>query len=368
MTRNEGMRLTLVFFLLALVLLVAAAHQNRSLVRLRMVEHAERVESLENASPLVSFTTVVLGGFRGLLADMLWLRASRLQDEGRYFELVQLADWITKLEPRLPEVWAYHAWNLGYNISVLMTEPEERWRWIRNALHLLRDKGLRYNPGDPQICLELARLFAYKIGGMTDEAHAWYKLKWREEMSELLGGAAPDYDAIVANSEKLRRMRSEYQLDPVLMKEIDEKYGPLDWRLAQSHAVYWGYVGRRKAKGIARLTCHRVIYQSLANLLQFGKLEFHPEEGRYVFGPNLRFLPHALAAYEFALSEVNDESVRVSYGNFLRQAVYLTHRLGRPDLSHNLFETLRLRFPAEDTAGGYEVFIAGRKTWEEAGR
>ena len=60
---------------------------------------------LATASPGVRFISVALGGFRGLLADALWVRAAGLQDEGRFYELVQLADWITELEPRHPEVW-----------------------------------------------------------------------------------------------------------------------------------------------------------------------------------------------------------------------------------------------------------------------
>ena len=41
------------------------------------------------APPGVTFVTVALGGFRGLLADILWVRAASLQDEGRFIELAQ---------------------------------------------------------------------------------------------------------------------------------------------------------------------------------------------------------------------------------------------------------------------------------------
>src|SRR4051812_45043764 len=51
-----------------------------------------------NAPPVLAFTTVALGGFRGLIANALWIRANDLQQDGKYFEMVQLADWITKLE------------------------------------------------------------------------------------------------------------------------------------------------------------------------------------------------------------------------------------------------------------------------------
>ena len=47
---------------------------------------------------------MALGGFRGLLADILWIRAISLQEQGKYFELVQLADWIQKLQPKFAGV------------------------------------------------------------------------------------------------------------------------------------------------------------------------------------------------------------------------------------------------------------------------
>ena len=54
---------------------------------------------LENAPPMLAFTTVALGGFRGLISNVLWMRANDLQDDDKFFEMAQLADWITKLEP-----------------------------------------------------------------------------------------------------------------------------------------------------------------------------------------------------------------------------------------------------------------------------
>jgi hypothetical protein len=45
-------------------------------------------EALENAPPVLAFTTVALGGFRGLISNLLWMRASQLQEDDKYFELM----------------------------------------------------------------------------------------------------------------------------------------------------------------------------------------------------------------------------------------------------------------------------------------
>ncbi len=112
------------------ILIAAAAWVNTPLLRGRYRMGLTAAEPIDNAPPIVVFSTVILGGFRGIIADVLWLRISYLQEQGRIFELVQLADWVTKLEPRNTEIWAFHAWNMAYNVSVMMQDDADRWRWV----------------------------------------------------------------------------------------------------------------------------------------------------------------------------------------------------------------------------------------------
>src|SRR5438034_10553303 len=79
-----------------------------------------------NAPPVLVFTTVALGGFRGLIANALWIRAMELQEQDKYFEKVQLADWITKLQPHFTTVWVVQAWDMAYNISIKFSDPRDR--------------------------------------------------------------------------------------------------------------------------------------------------------------------------------------------------------------------------------------------------
>ena len=116
-----------------------------------------------------------LGGFRGVVAEVLWFRAHRLQEAGRYLELVQLADWLTMLDPHASEAWVYNAWNLAYNVSVMMARPEDRLRWVQNGIALLRDDGLRFNPREARLYRELAWFYQNKVGDALDTAHLAYK-------------------------------------------------------------------------------------------------------------------------------------------------------------------------------------------------
>src|SRR3990172_7337005 len=144
----------ILLFLLAAVLFIGAGSVQHSLNRQREQLGLTRVAPLDNAPPVLAFTTVALGGFRGLIVNALWMRSIELQDEDKFFEMAQLADWITKLEPHFAQVWVVQAWNMAYNISVKFKDYGDRWRWVRHGIELLRDEGLHYNPNETLIYRE----------------------------------------------------------------------------------------------------------------------------------------------------------------------------------------------------------------------
>src|SRR5436190_19212233 len=199
-----------------------------------------RGEPLGNtAPPVLVFTTVALGGFRGLIANALWIRASDLQEEDKYFEMVQLADWITKLQPHFTTVWVHQAWNMAYNISIKFNDMNDRWLWVLRGIELLRDRGLRFNPKEPLIYRELAWFFQHKLGQNLDDGHEYYKHIWAEEMQKVLGAGRPNFaellDPPTAEAhERVKTLREKYKLEPKFMKEVDEMYGPLEWRLPET--------------------------------------------------------------------------------------------------------------------------------------
>jgi hypothetical protein len=166
------------------------------------------VERAENIPPTLAFATVATGAFRGLVVDVLWMRADKLKEQGQFFDAKQLAEWITTLQPRFPSVWEFQAWNMAYNISVAIppTQPDQRWLWVRNGYELLRDKGIRWNPKSLELYRELARIFQHKIGGVTDDAHKYYKIQLALAMEPLLGAANNEY------FEALAKAPTEWQL------------------------------------------------------------------------------------------------------------------------------------------------------------
>ena len=270
----------IVLFSAVILFFASAGSVNRSLAQTRQSNRIESVGELKDAPPIMVFTTVVLGGFRGLIADVLWLRLSQLQDEGKFYELVQLSDWITKLEPRRGKVWTHHAWNMAYNVSILMPDKEERWRWVKNGIELLRDEGLVYNPGDKWIYFNLGWFFQHKIGQESDDMHLYYKKRWAMEMYGLFGGTRLNFDKLKSEPARLKRMKDEYKLFPSVMLELEEKYGPLNWTRPETHSLYWAYMGKKKIGLEKERWLDMMIRQSLRELGKEKETEDNqPERG-----------------------------------------------------------------------------------------
>lgn len=150
--------------------------------------------------PDVAALYMGLGSFRGLMVDILWGRLETMKNEGKYWEAAQLAEWVTKLQPRFPQVWSYHAWNLAYNVSVATHTPDERWSWVSKGVTILRDQGIPMNPESVLLYKELAWIFLHKIGQFSDDMHWHYKKRLAMEWHMLLGppreGRVPSVDRL----------------------------------------------------------------------------------------------------------------------------------------------------------------------------
>lgn len=192
-----------------------------SIGRNRLV-YADTAE--KDASPQVA-VGIAMGAFRGMFVNYLWMRANDLKEEGKYFEAVDLAKTITKLQPRFPKVWQFHAWNLAYNISVATQTPQERWNWVQAGIRLLRSEGIPNNPSSVDLHRELAWIFNHKVQGYMDDAHRYYKRELAREWSIVLGrppkiAFADQYDPNLAKNEYVSRWLRPLADAPDMLEEL----------------------------------------------------------------------------------------------------------------------------------------------------
>ncbi|MFP4053219.1 MAG: hypothetical protein ACLFV7_05070, partial [Phycisphaerae bacterium] len=97
----------------AVVLLVVAG-----LLRGSLDERSRRMGSLRRdvvtrEHPEIALLTLAPGGLRAPVVNYLWIRIQDLKEAGRYYEAMQLSEWICSLQPRFAGVWSFHAWNMA---------------------------------------------------------------------------------------------------------------------------------------------------------------------------------------------------------------------------------------------------------------
>jgi hypothetical protein len=110
----------------------------------------------------------LLGGARGVAANVLWTRAEELKREQDWDRMKATVDLITKLQPHFLSVWTFQGWNLAYNVSVEWDAPEDKYDWIKKGIQFLQ-QGVIKNRRSPDLVWDTAWTYYHKIG-FSDES------------------------------------------------------------------------------------------------------------------------------------------------------------------------------------------------------
>lgn len=101
-----------------------------------------------------------------------------------------------------------------------------------------------------------------------------------------------------------RTLQERYRMRPELMLALTERFGPLDWRHASAHALYWSVLGEQitppaEIGSPSAVELPAAALAALHDLAHRGRLVLDPVSGRIDLLPDPRFLPaleRALAA------------------------------------------------------------------------
>jgi hypothetical protein len=119
-----------------------------------------------------------LSGFRSIVADMLFIQAHVAWERTEWGRVLLLFRHVTTLQPRAILFWDMAAWHMAWNASVAAmndrTQPRValRIKAQREYFALGKDfleRGIKNNPGRPQLYEALARLYKEKY---KDHEHA----------------------------------------------------------------------------------------------------------------------------------------------------------------------------------------------------
>jgi len=183
-------------------------------------------------------------------------------------------------------------------------------------------------------------------------------------------------------------LRDAWKLEPRLMRKIDKTYGPidwndpnrhlpLDWRHANSHAIYWAVKGLETAKlakegeeiGIHETNTDRIVFHSLQSLFRNGKIFIHnipvpvdPADSsgqtetriykKLYLRPDLRmFEPYndtmrrIIAKYKAVDDRGSYESMENSHRNMLKNALLSFYQSGHKAYAGKILKQLRDLYP-----------------------
>jgi hypothetical protein len=133
-------------------LLIGAGAQLDSIGAQRQAMGLTMDTQLEKAPPSLVFATVALGAFRGLVVDILWMRADSMKEAGQFFDARQLAEWITTSQPRFASVGIP---GLEHGLQHLRRHPREpAGTAMAMGQEWIRASARQGNPPEPEItCL-----------------------------------------------------------------------------------------------------------------------------------------------------------------------------------------------------------------------
>jgi hypothetical protein len=312
---------------------------------------------------------ISMGVFRSVIIDFLWMRAIKLQQEKRFYEIVQLYDMIGKLQPYNSKVWAYSAWNMAFNISVEHPVGIERWRWVQNGIDRLKNHGLKYNPNNGLLYKELAWIYSFKIARHMDDSHVFYKTKLAEKMTKVFEPFKANANTVLSKlsstieSEKEKAEAVEKRLEDILGMDLKEMvdlennpdFGPLDWRMGEAHAIYWSMRGiKKRAYGVYPGDLNRLCYQAMQHLLRHGTLVYLEENNespaRVLLWPDYRQVDPINRMFVkqikyFSTNKLSTDGPRSAYHYFLKEALEILVHAGQDKLAEDLFESANELIP-----------------------
>lgn len=183
--------------------------------------------------------TVLLGGFRAIAVDLIWVKAQEAEKSRDWHRLLLLNEAIASVQPRFIEVWMFNMWNMAYNLSLTAVTDHEAWQWVKKGIEFGKE-GYRRNPDSWKLAWSVGYQYYHKCGTEgSDRAHNFqaallketgktnlqHALSWFETANKVAvdpnsfvihvpGEGPPEWDRNTALiRERLDKMEASYRFD-----------------------------------------------------------------------------------------------------------------------------------------------------------
>lgn len=303
----------------------------------------------------------------------------------------ELAFWFAhKIEGVSDDAHLYYKTEFAREWHFLLGEPPEdhdaRIEWIKTVAEAPEtlDEAERRTPGVKALVNELAaelenvrRVEHFRPNyEFLHQYGQWKAATQQSAVAQLLGyaeqwrQASPlfrKFDEIADNPEhaeawetllqfvRKRVLIDEYNMDPKLMYEFTRDLGPIDWRNAQAHALYWSRRGSILAeRRVLReddvykvLNNDRTQIQALQGLARWGRMSFDPfstelpsrfPESRWI--ETIEDMFHELYVKHYDVRGAGGETFINFLQNFMGSAIRELYRSGEWDKAQALMDRM----------------------------
>lgn len=143
---NEKQRLSIIIIIVLLLIIFFVQEEIDKKTEKKDITRSTSFETTPSVEYLGAYLgSVVLGGFKPLIVDYLWIKAGKLKENRQYEEIHTLLELIARLQPSFISVWTFNSSIMAYDISRSRNSKEEQWNWVAAGINYLK-KGLVYNP------------------------------------------------------------------------------------------------------------------------------------------------------------------------------------------------------------------------------
>jgi hypothetical protein len=258
----------------------AAQDQGGRLAQLR-TRYDLGENQLGKVDPTSAAMNLVLLGFRGIAADLIWINANDNEETKNWAELRANVDAIIMLQPHFVKVWQFQGWNLAYNVSAAWDLVADRYYWVKEGAKFLK-QGCVVNGKVAQLPYEEGRIVGTKIG-RADEWQFFRKyFKFKDPNEDLFKGR-PDPELNPQGKDNYLAAKDLYLSANELQKKFPQSISMLEVLFRsypyRSQLSYPDALQREGTFDEASRTGWQQAYQEWVNV--FGQEKFDSPAGQY---------------------------------------------------------------------------------------
>jgi hypothetical protein len=181
---------------------------------------------LGKVDPTSSAMNLVLLGFRGIAADLIWVNALENEETKNWAELRANVDAIIMLQPHFVKVWQFQGWNLAWNVSAAWDLVADRYYWVKEGGKFL-ERGKAVNDKVAQLPFDKGRVLGQKIG-RADEWRYYRKFFNVKDPNEELFKGRPDPELNPEGKDNYLAAKDQYFLANALERAHPQSVSMLE--------------------------------------------------------------------------------------------------------------------------------------------